>query len=147
MIHLSLGIVAFEVLPRENNVDGFKGKKLNLEWELINIPTGYKINYAVLTYNATYKISRYDPIKSVPILSLDASQLFHNRISITLSGKIYKVTLTNLLFNDTGIYQLVVQITKSVFDLPRISSGTINVSSVIGSCRYFYLQIFKYHFL
>ena len=147
MIHLSLGIVAFKVLPRENNVDGFKGKKLNLEWELINIPTGYKIIIATLTYNATYQISRYDSIKSVPILLLDASQLFHNRISITLSEKIYKVTLTNLLFNDTGMYQLFVQITKSYFGLPRISSATINVSSVIGLCRYFYLQIFKYHFL
>ena len=142
MIHFFLGIAAFKVVARENNVDGFLGEKLDLEWELIDIPTGYEITQAGLTFNATYGISEFDPVNDVPVLLPQATQLFYNRIMIKLKKNIYKVLVTNVLFSDTGIFELGVQIGKSARDLPRLSIASINISSVIGECRFPYSQIF-----
>lgn len=105
---------------------------MNLEWELTNIEPGYKINIATLSFNTTYKISRFDSIKLVPVLLPDATQLFHNRIMIKVTQNIYKFTLTKLQFNDTGIFGLVVQVIKSDFDLPKISNANITISTITG---------------
>ena len=108
----------------------------------MNIPTGYVINVADLTFNATYLISKFDAINNVPILLPEASQFFHNRIGVTLTENIYKVTLSNVLFNYTGIFKLAVQVGKSGRDLPKVSVANITISSVIGKCRFPYSQIF-----
>ena len=142
MIHFFLGIAAFKVVARENNVDGFLGEKLDLEWELIDIPTGYEITQAGLTFNATFDISKFDPINNVPLLLPEATQLFYNRIMIKLKENIYKVTVTNVLFNDTGIFELAVQIGKSARELNKLSIANITISSVIGEFRFPYFQIF-----
>ena len=105
---------------------------MNLEWELTNIEPGYKISIATLSFNTTYEISRFDPIKFVPVLLSDATQLFHNRIMIKLAETIYKVTLTKLQFNDTGIFGLVVQVKKNDFIIPKIRNANITISTITG---------------
>ena len=108
----------------------------------MNIPTGYVINVADLTFNATYLISKFDVLNKVPTLLPHANQLFHNGIVMILTESIYKVMLTNVLFNYTGIFELAVQVGKSARDLPKLSVAGITISSVIGECRFPYCQIF-----
>ena len=137
MIHFFLGIHAFVVVPKENNFEGFLGGKLNLEWEIKNIPSGYTISKADLFYN-TSLISKLN-VGNNPALLPKAEQLFQNRIAITLTGSIYQVALTDLLFNDTGIFIFVVHISEDKpFAQPIISGANITISSVIGECRFPY---------
>ena len=132
----------FQVMPLKSNVVGQRGKHLELDWRLNDIPAEFKVDGATLFYNKTNRISEFRIASNRSVVLALGKTLFSNRINVSLMNDIYKMRLTNLKYSDVGEYLLVVQIARSATDSPLRRNAVINISSIVGECGFFILSFF-----
>ena len=132
-----------EVVPKNASVEGVKNGILNFQWKLNNVPVGHRLISAVLFFNET------DPNNPNPdnaLFSWDTfaektrrntrNDLFLGRISVSYEPYIYKLTLTNLQYNDTGSFFLDVGVGQST-RATSFASGLMTIFQVKGVYGFF----------
>ena len=104
-------------------VEGVKGKSLTLEWSVCGMLEGESIINALLSFNVTKAhnqaiICIWSAARQTPLVTTTGKSIFGNRILVSYASNIYKVTLNNLQYNDTGRYLL------------QVAAGTLLVLTV-----------------
>ena len=121
------------VVPKNPVVKGERDTTLNLRWEINGIPDGADIIQALVYFNESNinKPNRQNIIcewvfgDQQPTVTRGRN-LFHDRISASYELNIYKLTLTKLQYNDTGLFLLVVSIPSGS------DNATIIISEING---------------
>ena len=139
-----IAIAQFKVVPKDPEVQGVLGGTLDLEWVLSNIPSGQGIINAVLLFNETNPdnanaqniISTWSIEKKQPDIT-GGKKLFPGRINASYKANIYKVTLTNLRYNDTGLFFLTVSIGTGIVNAKEFDDAVIIISKINGEYGFF----------
>ena len=117
---------------------------MNLEWDIINIPSGKSIVVASLYINETNTASL--DVKNIISEWLFGTQkpfvtrgenLFQGRFFVSYKSNTYTMTLKNLQYNDTGSFLLRVAIGKDPFNQSENNNAVITISQIIGGYGFF----------
>ena len=111
-------------------VEGVKGKSLTLEWSVSGILEGESIINALLSFNVTMShnqaiICIWSATSQTPLVTTTGKSIFGNRILVSYVSNVYKVTLNNLQYNDTGPYLLEVVAGKLALSTITVSESII----------------------
>ena len=124
-----------------------RGDTLTLEWTFIDIPMGHLITNAILHFNVTSPITtelicNWDSGSQTPSVAKRGRELFGARISVSFNSNIYKLTLTNFEYNDTGPYFLQAAVgpgglTGNVIKSSIIIAKILGKYEILISCFFF----------
>ena len=121
----------------KEEVEGQKGETQSLEWNLSGIPEDESISSALLHFNVTKPenlaiICNWDPGSQIPQKTNTGKMIFGNRFKVSYLSNIYKFTLNNLQYNDTGPYLLQVAVGKSALSPNPVIRDSIITFRVKG---------------
>ena len=123
-------------------VEGVKGESLTLEWSVSGMLEGESIINAILSFNVTKAhnqaiICIWSVARQTPLVTTTGKSIFGNRILVSYASNIYKVTLNNLQYNDTGRYLLQVAAGTLFLFRTTVSDSTIQ-TQVKGEQKIFF---------
>ena len=112
-------------------------KSLNLEWKFAHIPAGDVVQNALLYFNET----NFNNPSSQNVICIwhfseqkprviRGEYLFPGRIFVTYGLNVYKLTLINLQYNNTGSFYLRVAIRKDAITPSAFDSAVIRISKI-----------------
>ena len=116
---------------------------LSLEWEFTNIPSRQVVQNAILYFNET-NFEKPDSQNTICTWIFDdqkpritrGKDLFPGRIFATYEPYVYKLTLANLQYNDTGSFYLRVAIGNDAITPFEFDNAVIRISKINGEYRF-----------
>ena len=128
-------------------MEGVLNGSLDLEWMFTDIPTNQRVLRAFLYFNETNFgvpndkniICTWDLTQQQPIVT-KGEVLFPGRIFATYELDVYKLTLTNLQYNDTGSFYLRVAVGADPIALSAADIAIIRISKINGEYGFLFIS-------
>ena len=128
-------------------MEGVLNGSLDLEWMFTDIPTNQRVLRALLYFNETNFdipndqniICTWDLAQQKPIVT-KGEVLFPGRIFATYEPDVYKLTLTNLQYNDTGSFYLRVAVGTDPIAPSATDRAIIRISKINGEYGFLFIS-------
>lgn len=130
--------IDLQITPINGEVQGSLGERVTLQW---NISKGndtdqfFFVHVFAVYGSASELLFTLDLVTQQPLIVQRAGVIFGERISAVFIGhKMYQLTLENLKYNDSILFQLGV-VTRNGIDISKLSVGKIQLN--VKGMKYF----------